>query len=416
MTNKIKKLARKTKEASYAVAALSHRERNAILKSMARNLIHDARLICRENAKDLANAKKIGIKNAMFGRLTLTPEKIKKISIGIKEISALPDPLGRVLETIRRPNGLVIRKCSVPLGVLLIIYESRPNVTADCAALAIKSGNAVILKGGREALYSNQAIHQSLIRALKTHHVSESAILLVPSASREAVHQLLSLNDDIDVVIPRGGEGLIRKVAQISKIPVIKHYKGVCHVYVDRNADLKKALAIAENAKVQNPGVCNTMETLLVHQKIAPAFLRPFYDRMKSEGVELRGCPQTRRILKGIKSATQKDWHAEYLDLKLAVRVVPNLEEAIRHIHQYGSSHTDTIVSQNKKTLDTFALKLDSACIFTNASTRFSDGGEFGMGAEIGISTDKLHARGPMGLRELTTYKYIVTGNGQIRL
>jgi glutamate-5-semialdehyde dehydrogenase len=348
-------------------------------------------------------------------RLALDRGKIARMAQGVREVAALEDPLGRVLEKTTRPNGLVIEKRSVPLGVLLIIYESRPNVTSDCAALAVKSGNAVILKGGSEALRTNRALHAAFAAALKDEGVPEAAVALVASKDRSDVQALLRLDGLIDVCIPRGGESLIRKVAQISKIPVIKHYKGVCHVYVDRSADLDMAQKIAENAKVQNPSVCNAMETLLVHRDVARQFLIPFGESMRKKGVELRGCPETRRILKGAKRATETDWEAEYLDLILAVRVVGNLDEAVRHIERYGSAHSDAIVSRDPQALAEFTNRLDSACVFANASTRFSDGGEFGMGAEIGISTDKLHARGPMGLRELTTYKYVVFGNGQIR-
>lgn len=411
----MRRAARRAKDASYILGSMPAEKRNAALLRIADCLVEDSSKIVQANAKDVAAAEKAGLTKAMVARLALDEKKIAKIAQGSRDIASLEDPLNRLLEKIHRPNGLVIDKVSVPLGVLLIIYESRPNVTADCAGLGIKSGNAVILKGGSEAFHSNRAIHASIVRALKKTGLPEGAVEWVASTDRKDVHALLKMNDLIDVVIPRGGEALIRKVAEDSRIPVIKHYKGVCHVFVDKDADLSMALKIAENAKVQNPGVCNAMETLLVHKDVAKDFLEPFGRRMKEKGVELRGDAASRAVLKGIKKATEGDWSAEYLDLILAVRVVGGLDEAIGHIRKYGSAHSDSIVTKNSDTANAFTRDLDSACVFVNASTRFNDGGEFGMGAEIGISTDKLHARGPMGLRELTTYKYIVRGNGQIR-
>ncbi len=382
---------------------------------MAQNILKSAKAILVANKKDLVNAKSMGLNAAMISRLTLTEKKIKGMAVSLRQIAGLPDPLNITLSTIKRPNGLQIKKCSVHLGVILIIFESRPNVTSDCAALCLKSGNSVILRGGKEAFYSNQAIHGILVSCLKKHGVSTGAVEFVKTTDRSDVDHLLQLDQLIDVVIPRGGESLIRKVAAKSKIPVIKHYQGICHTYIDKDADLKIAMRVAENAKVQNPGVCNAMETLLVDQPIAKKFLTLFEKRMQSCGVALRGCKKTKSIIPSVKLATEKDWATEYLDLVLAIKVVDGVDQAIEHVRQYGSNHSDAIISQNTKTRQRFIAGVPSACVYENASTRFSDGGEFGMGAEMGISTDKLHARGPVGLRELTSYRYIISGNGQIR-
>lgn len=403
------------KGASAALACLSTEERNAVIRAMARQIRLDAEKILAANRSDLREAEAVGLTKAMLGRLKLDAKKLDGMVEGLETIAALPDPLGRELERTVRPNGLKIRKVSVPLGVILIIFESRPNVTADCAGLCVKSGNAVILRGGREAIRSNTAIHDSIVTALKKRGVDPGAVSFVESTDRKDVEHLLGFSGEIDVVIPRGGPSLIRTVAEKSKIPVLKHLDGICHTYVDRDADPAMAVRICENAKAQNPGVCNAMETLLVDRPIAKKFLPFLAQRMKARGVELRGCPETRKVLKGIKAATEKDWSTEYLDLILAVRVVNGVEEAAAHIRRYGSKHSDAIVSENASTRARFAAAIDSACVFENCSTRFNDGGEFGMGAEMGISTDKLHARGPVGLRELTTYQYIVSGRGQIR-
>ncbi len=411
----MRRLAEEARGASQVLATLSHRSRVRALKAMGRSLLGAKRDILRANAKDLARARSNGLPGAMISRLELSTKKIASMAQALFNIASLPDPLAGILGEVRRPNGLIIQKRPVPLGVMLVIYESRPNVTSDCAGLALKSGNAVILKGGKEALESNAAIHQALAGALKRSQVPRPAVSFVRSTDRRDVVALLREKDLIDLVIPRGGEGLIRQIARISRIPVIKHAKGVCHTYVDREADLAMAMRIAENAKVQNPGVCNAMETLLVHRRVARPFLVPFLQRMRARGVEIRGCPRTRRIVRGLKPARESDWSTEYLDLILSVRVVDSLDDAIDHIRLYGSQHSDCIVSRDPKAVRSFTERLDSACVFANASTRFSDGGEFGMGAEIGISTDKLHARGPMGLRELTTYKYVILGTGQVR-
>lgn len=403
------------KAASSALASLSTEERNDAIRAMAKQIRLDAGRILAANRLDLRDAEAAGLTAAMLARLRLDDKKISGMVSGLETIAALPDPLGRELEKIVRPNGLRIRKVSVPLGVILIIYESRPNVTADCAGLCVKSGNAVILRGGKEAVRSNAAVHASILTALKKRGIPSGAVTFIASTDRKDVEHLLGLSGEIDVVIPRGGPSLIRAVAEKSRIPVLKHLDGICHTYIDRDADLAMAVRICENAKAQNPGVCNAMETLLVDRPVAAKFLPLLAQRMKARGVELRGCAETRKVLKGIKAATEKDWGTEYLDLILSVKVVNGVEDATRHIRRYGSKHSDAIVSDNASTRARFVSAVDSACVFENCSTRFNDGGEFGMGAEMGISTDKLHARGPVGLRELTTYQYIVSGRGQIR-
>jgi len=334
---------------------------------------------------------------------------------GINEVIDLPDPVGEVIKMWRRPNGLLVGKMRVPIGVIGIIYEARPNVTSDAAVLCLKSGNAVILRGGSEAYHSNRIIVKYLREGLVEAGLPAESIQFLPFLEREAVKILLRLNDYIDLIIPRGGEGLIKTVTEESTIPVIKHYKGICHVYVDEYADLNMAISISYNAKVQRPGVCNAMETLLVHEKIASDFLPPMAEKFRKGGVELKGCEKTREIIPDIEKATEEDWTTEYLALILSIRIVKDIEEAIRHINFYGSHHSDAIVTRDYSKAKKFLEEVDSAAVYVNASTRFTDGGEFGMGAEIGISTDKLHARGPMGLEELTSYKFIIFGDGQVR-
>ena len=328
---------------------------------------------------------------------------------------ALSDPVGKITSMWRRPNGLLVGKMRIPLGVIGIIYESRPNVTADAAALCLKSGNAVILRGGSEAIHSNLAIARVLQDALQKTGIPEAAVQVIPMTDREAVYEMLQLEEYIDLIIPRGGEDLIRAVVNQSKIPVIKHYKGVCHVFVDDTADLEMAANICLNAKVQRPGVCNAMETLLVHQKVAGRFLPVMAEKYRQAGVVLRGCAKTQAIVRGIEAATEDDWYREYLDLILSVRVVRDMDEAIAHIEQYGSLHTESIVTESYERAQRFLNEVNSSTVLVNASTRFSDGFELGLGAEIGISTTKLHAFGPMGLEELTTTKFIIYGNGQVR-
>lgn len=411
----ITQIAQAAKKAAPALSLLSGEAKARALRAMAKAILKHKKQILSANAKDVAAAEARGMASSLVGRLRLTDAKIQGISDSLLSIAKLPDPVGRLLWERKRPNGLRIKKVSVPIGVILIIYESRPNVTADCMALCLKSGNSVILKGGSEALYSNQAIFSVLEKSALLAGVPKGAFQLVGVSGREAVKQLLNESALIDLVIPRGGEGLIREVAATSKIPVIKHYKGVCHVYIDKDADLKKALKIVINAKTQNPGVCNALETLLVHQAAAKKFLPLIADALAEKKVKVRGSAEARKIVSFWEPATEEDWSAEYLDLILSVKVVAGLEAAMSHIQKYGSQHSDAIVTENKKAAQIFTEAVDSACVFVNASTRFNDGGEFGMGAEMGISTDKLHARGPMGLEELTSYKYVVLGNGQIR-
>jgi glutamate-5-semialdehyde dehydrogenase len=412
----ILKIAKAAKKASYQMALISTLEKNRVLMNMARALVAQQSYLIKENAKDLAAALKANYSTALIDRLTLNPKRIFAMAEGLRETAKLKDPVGKLLETIKRPNGLLIKKIRVPLGVVGIIYESRPNVTADCAALCLKSGNAAILKGGREAIHSNKAIFKILKSQLKKSKIPLDAMQLIESTDRKAVHELLKLDELIDVIVPRGGEELIRFVAENSSIPVIKHFKGVCHVYVHPQADLKMAHKITMNAKLQKPGVCNAMETLLVDQAVAKKFLPSMITDLQKAGCEIRGDAATRAIVKeGVKAATEKDWFTEYLDLILSVRVVENIEQAIEHINTYGSHHSDTIVTKDKNKAQVFLDAVDSACVYVNASTRFTDGFEFGFGAEVGISTDKLHVRGPMALEGLTSYKYEIYGSGQTR-
>lgn len=399
------------------MALVSTAEKNCALMQMAKALESRQAYLLKENAKDLAAAVKAKYATALIDRLTLNPKRITAMAKGLRECAKLKDPVGQLLETIRRPNGLLIKKIRVPLGVVGIIYESRPNVTADCAALCLKSGNAAILKGGREAIHSNKAIFKILKDELKKTKIPLEALQLIESTDRQAVQELLKLDEYLDVIVPRGGEALIRFVAEHSRIPVIKHYKGVCHVYVHSQADLNMARTITLNAKLQKPGVCNAMETLLVDCTVARKFLPSIVADLQKAGCEIRGDAATRVIVKGgVKKATAEDWRTEYLDLILSIRVVDGLQDAIEHINTYGSRHSDTIVTQDKKKAQIFLDAVDSACVYVNASTRFTDGYEFGFGAEVGISTDKLHVRGPMALEGLTSYKYEVYGTGQIRI
>jgi len=409
-------MAKAAKTASRTLSLVSTAEKNKALQAMAAMILAQKDFLIRENQKDIKAGQKAGLSAALLDRLLLTDKRIQGMADCLTDTARLNDPIGEVIESFTRPNGLKIGKVRTPIGVIGIIYEARPNVTSDCVGLCLKSGNACVLKGGKEAYYSNKAIFSLLREALAQTEISKEAIQLISSTDREAVKELLTLTDDVDLIIPRGGEGLIRFVAQHSMIPVIKHYKGVCHVYVAEHADMKMAQQICFNAKVQRPGVCNAMETMLVHAAVAGRFLPAMISEFQKAGVEIRGCPATRKIVKqGVKAAKSSDWPEEYLDLILAVKVVGSLEEAIDHINRYGSGHSDAIVTENKAEADEFLRSVDSACVYVNASTRFTDGYEFGFGAEVGISTDKLHARGPMGLRELTTYKFVVHGQGQVR-
>lgn len=415
MNTDIKLLCQKAKAASRRMAILDPKVKNRALKAMAKALIDNSSYIIRANIKDVENAGKHDMPGALIDRLTLDEKRIKAMADSLTQISKLKDPIGQVLETRSRPNDLLIKKVRVPIGVILCIYESRPNVTSDCIGLSLKSGNCVILRGGSEAINSNRAIFEVLNKAAAKFKLPEGAITMIRKTDRRIVNALLTQEGLIDLVMPRGGESLIREVLKNSSIPVIKHYKGVCHTYVDESADLDMAMRICFNAKVQRPGVCNAMETMLVNKRIARKFLPVMIKRFKSTGVEIRGCSKTIRIVSGIKKANEGDWYTEYLDLILSVRVVDGLDEAIDHIMKYGSYHSDAIVTKNRKRAKRFLNEVDSACVYVNASTRFTDGGEFGKGAEIGISTDKIHARGPVGVEELTSYKYVIYGKGQIR-
>ncbi|MEI7900701.1 MAG: glutamate-5-semialdehyde dehydrogenase [bacterium] len=401
--------------ASRKLVNLSAKKKNAILNAMADALDQHRDLIKEANAQDCAQAKAVGLSAAMLDRLTLSDVRIDAMIRGVREVAQLPDPVGKKIWKRTRPNGLSIEKRRVPLGVIAIIYESRPNVTADAAVLCIKTSNAVILRGGKEALRSNLAITRALQEGGAGAGLPRYAVQLIETIDREAVRELVQLDDRVDVVIPRGGESLIRAVVENARVPVLKHYKGVCHVFVDASAKLDQAIAIVENAKCQRPSACNAMETLLVHQDAAAAFLPMLGALAARRQVELRGCKATCTLLPACTPATEEDWTTEYLDLILSVRVVKDLKAAITHINTYSSHHSDAIVTTVARNAKKFMKEVDSAAVYVNASTRFTDGGEFGMGAEMGISTDKLHARGPMGLEELTTYKYVVAGNGQIR-
>jgi glutamate-5-semialdehyde dehydrogenase len=410
-----RKIAREARVASGKIACLASKLKDAVLCEAAGRMRRERASLVRENARDLAFARESHLPAHLMDRLVLNEGRIRAMAESIEAVAALRDPVGRVLGEWTRPNGLRISKVTVPLGVILIIYEARPNVTQECAALCLKSGNSVILRGGKEAFHSNRAIAGIFRGALASKRLDPAAVTMVGNTDRRVVNELLKLSEDIHLVIPRGGESLIRKVAAKSRIPVIKHYRGNCHVYVDKSADLKQALSIAYNAKCQRPGVCNAMETLLVHRAVAPRFLPRLQAKLTEARCEIRGCKETRNILPRAKKATEKDWYAEYLDLILAVRVVRGVEEAIRHIETYGSHHTDAIVTGDKKAAEEFVRRVDSSSVMVNTTTRFSDGFQYGFGAEIGISTDKIHARGPMGLEGLTSYKYVVKGNGQLR-
>lgn len=413
--NYIDQIVKNAKIASRDIASASTTKKNIALQNIAEDIIFSSEMLKKENEKDVAAAKEAGLSEAIIDRLRLSDTRIRGMSEGVRQIIHLADPIGELLQGHTRPNGLQIQKIRVPLGVIVIIYESRPNVTADAAALCLKAGNAVILRGGKESIHSNIAIYRILTSALENAGLDTRCIQLIETIEREAIDYLLKADKYVDVVIPRGGEALIRTVVEKSTIPVIKHYKGVCHTFVDEFANLRMAEDICFNAKVQRPATCNTMETMLVHEKVASTFLPGIAKRLQDVGVEIRGCSRTCAILKNIKRATEDDYYNEYLDLILNVKVVSTFDEALAHIVTHGSNHSDAIVTDNIGHAMRFTKEVDSAAVYVNASTRFTDGYEFGMGAEIGISTDKLHARGPMGLEELTSYKFVVYGNGQLR-
>jgi glutamate-5-semialdehyde dehydrogenase len=408
-------LGRRAKKASHALAVLSSDEKNRALLLMADRLERQSSLLVEENKKDLDAARKAGTSKAVLDRIALDNRRVQSMAKGLRDVAALSDPVREIVKMWRRPNGLQVGKMRIPLGVIGMIYEARPNVTADAAALCLKSGNAVILRGGSEAYYSNQAIGEILRSACAETRVPVDALQVTKSKDHALVQELLQLEEYIDLIIPRGGEELVRAVVENSRVPVIKHYKGVCHVYVDSEASLEMAERICLNAKIQRPSVCNAMETLLVHEEVASAFVPNIVTKFEAAGVEIRGCDKSRALVPRIKKATEQDWSTEYLDLILSLRVVKDMDEAIDHIERYGSEHTETIVTDNYRRSREFIDRVHSSAVMVNASTRFNDGGELGLGAEIGISTSKIHAFGPMGLEELTTTKFIVLGDGQIR-
>ncbi len=415
LENEIKQLAQEAREASHILATLSTAVKNELLQKMASALEANSATLISENEKDISSAHDRGLSAAMIDRLVLDEARIKGMADGLREVAELPDPVGELTSMWRRPNGIEVGRMRIPLGVIGIIYESRPNVTADAAGLCLKSGNAVVLRGGSEAIHSNNAIGKILQEQMEQMGLPKAAVQVIMTTDRNAVNVLLEQEEYIDLIIPRGGEGLIRFVSENSRIPVIKHYKGVCHTFVDASADFEMAESICINAKVQRPGVCNSMETLLIHKDIAETFVPRIAAAMKQKGVELRGCSITREFAPGVKEATEEDWHAEFLDLILAVRVVDDMNQAIEHIQAYGSLHTEVIVTSDYGNAQKFLRQVNSSVVMVNASSRFSDGNQFGLGAEIGISTTKLHSFGPMGLEDLTTRKFIVLGDGQIR-
>ena len=408
-------MAKKAKIVSRNLATLSSEIKNDVLKKVAQKLRENREELKKINEKDVNQAVLQGQTKAFIDRLTLTDKIIESMAKGLEEVAALPDPVGEVVKMWKRPNGLLVGRMRIPLGVIAIIYESRPNVTIDAAGLCFKSGNAVILRGGKEALNSNLALGEIFRETLKEFNIPEDVVQVVPTPERKLIEYMLELEEYIDLIIPRGGEGLIRFVTERARMPVIKHYKGVCHVYIDDEANLEMAKTVAINAKCQRPGVCNAMETLLVHKNIAEKILPDLAEEYKKYGVELRGCSETLKYIPWAKPATEEDWYAEYLDLILAIKVVENIDSAIEHISKYGSNHTEAIITENYSKAMKFLKEVDASVVLVNASTRFNDGGELGLGAEIGISTTKIHAYGPMGLEELTTTKFIVFGNGQIR-
>ena len=406
-------LANRAKVAAGTLGQITRGQKDQWLKAGAEALERRSAEIVEANARDLAGAADLS--PAMRDRLRLTPERIRSAAEGMRQVSALPDPVGQVREGSLRPNGLQVQKISVPLGVIFFLYESRPNVTVDAAALAVKSGNAVILRGGKEAFHSNTLIHAILAEELGKAGLPADAVQLVPTLDRDAVGILLKLHEQIDLAIPRGGESLIRRVVAEATMPVLKHYLGNCHVYVDSAADLRMAERIVINSKCQRPGVCNAMESLLVHEKAAAGFVPQIGQALRERGVEIRGCEITRGYLSYALPATEADHAAEFCDLIMSMKIVPDIESAIAHVRRFGSKHTEAIVTEDLRNARKFVAEVDAAAVMVNASTRFNDGHELGLGAEIGISTDKFHARGPCGLQELTTYKYVVYGDGHVR-
>lgn len=411
----ISSIAEKSKRASGVLASAPSSRKNDFLMRFADLLVEESGELLERNSEDVSDAESGGLSDALVDRLRLTPGRIDSLADGLREISGLDDPVGKIIGKWERPNGISVEKKRIPLGVIGIIYESRPGVTADAAGLCVKSGNCVILRGGSETIRSNLAISELLRRALSQSGLPPDAAQVIPVSRREVVTEMLKLEDKIDLIIPRGGEGLIRFVSENSRIPVLKHYKGVCHIYVDEHADLEMAQNICLNAKVQRPGVCNSMETMLVHASVAEDFLPETVAALESGGVLVKGCENARKLVSGVEEATEDDWHEEYLALVLNVKVVATIDEAIDHVRTYGSMHTDAIVTDDPERSEKFVAAVDSSAVMVNVSTRFNDGYQLGLGAEIGISTSKLHAFGPMGLEELTTSKFVVRGRGQVR-
>jgi glutamate-5-semialdehyde dehydrogenase len=415
LNNMLRAMARDAKASARDLRVAKRGEKDTALELMAENILSRKDEIIKTNNRDITRAREKGLSPAMIDRLTLNEKTISSMVAGLQEVAALPDPVGEVTAMWKRPNGLQVGRVRIPLGVIGFIYESRPNVTVDAAALCLKSGNAVLLKGGSEAINSNLILNEILAEAVNKANLPGKSIQVIPSIEHEAVGILLAMDDYVDVIIPRGGEGLISFVVENSRIPVLKHYKGVCHVYVDEFVDLDMARDICLNAKVQRPGVCNAMETMLVHKKVAPSFLPGMIVAFKDAGVEIRACKDTLKLVPGLKLAKDSDWPTEFLDLILAVKIVRNMDEALDFIDRYGSNHTEAIVTNDYERSKEFLEKVDASVVLVNASTRFNDGFELGLGAEIGISTSKLHAYGPMSLKELTTTKFIVFGSGQVR-
>ena len=409
-------MGRQARTAAHALANLHADQKNVILRAMAGELRVQSRQILAANARDLEEGEKNGLTGAMLDRLRLDESRLESVAGGVEQVAELSDPVGEILDERERPNGIRIQQIRVPIGVIGIIYESRPNVTSDAAVLCLKSGNATILRGGSEAIHSNRAIAAALQEGGEKKGLPPHSIQLIPFTDRESVKEMASMDRYLDLIIPRGGKGLIETVVSLARMPVIKHYDGICHVFIDEAADLKMARRIALDAKTQKPSVCNALETLLVHEAVAEEFLPAVAEDLEARKVELRGCPQVQAILGGrVAAADEEDWDTEYLDYILAVKVVDSVADAVTHINRHGSQHTDCIVTSDEENAERFLREVDSACVFHNVSTRFSDGEEFGFGAEIGISTDKLHARGPMALRELTSYQYRVRGAGQVK-
>ena len=407
----IHQMGHQARAAAYRLNLLGSEEKNTILWNMAKQIRDASPALIEANARDIEAGEAKGLSGAMLDRLRLDEARIETMAAGIEQVAALPDPVGQVMDAWERPNGIRIEQVRVPIGTIGIIYESRPNVTADAAALCFKTGNATILRGGSEAIHSNRAIAE----VLNASGAPDHAIQLIPFTDRESVAVMAGMDKWLDLIIPRGGKGLIETVVSLARMPVIKHYDGVCHMFIDQRADLQMAVSLAVDAKTQKCGVCNALETLLVDRAVAAEFLPMVAGAMRAKGVELRGCPETLEVLPDANPAFEEDWDTEYLDLILAIKVIGSLDEAVAHINHHGSHHTDTIVTEDKAVAEKFLRAVDSACVFHNVSNRFADGGEFGFGAEIGISTDKLHARGPMGLRELTSYQYRVRGQGQTK-